>query len=159
MHGADARRRDLRGGGGSRWGGRSNADGIGRLFKNVFLADSSDSGATWENLRPLLDAEGRPVLVFGECHAQLVEIPDGRVVLVHDRRYPYDKTATIGRISDDGGKRWSRKAYHVSDGIGYAASIALEDGTIVTVTGNTRLDAQANPIEPWSVQAVRWKPV
>ena len=105
----------------------------------------------------MFDADGKPLLVFGECHGQLVDLPDGRVVLVHDLRYPYEKQATIGRVSDDGGKTWSRDIYHVSAGGGYAASVALEDGTIVTVTGNTRIDSAAKPIEPWSVQAVRWK--
>ena len=130
---------------------------MGRLFKHVFLGDSPDGSRTWEHLRPLSDAEGRPLLVFGECHGQLVELPDGRVVLVHDRRYPYDKGETIGRVSEDGGKAWSRYVYHLSEGSGYPASVALDDGTIVTVVGNTRLDAQSRPIEPWRVQSVRWR--
>ena len=78
-------------------------------------------------------------------------------MLVHDRRYPYTQSETIGRVSGDGGKTWSRNVYHLSEGTGYAASVALEDGTIVTVAGNTGLDMAARPIEPWSVQAVRWK--
>jgi hypothetical protein len=106
----------------------------------------------------LFDAEGRALLIFGECHGGLVELPDGRVVLVHDRRYPYDKMGSIGRISENGGKTWSRSAYHVSAGCGYPASVVLEDGTIVTVTGSTRYDTQPIPIEPWSVEAVRWRP-
>ena len=140
-----------------KWGGKSEPDGIGRFFKHAFLGDSSDGGRTWENLRPLFDAEGKPLLVLGECHGQLVKLPDGRVVLVHDLRYPYVKQATIGRVSADGGKTWSRDVYHLSDGGGYAASAVLDDGTIVTVTGNTRTDPTAKPIEPWSVQAVRWR--
>ena len=139
------------------WGGNSEADGIGRLFKHVFLGDSSDGGRTWENLRPLFDAEGSALLVTGECHGQLAELPNGHLVLVHDRRYPYDKGETIGRVSEDGGRTWSRKVYHLSDGCGYPASVALKDGTIITVVGDTRLDAQSRPLEPWSVQVVRWR--
>ena len=139
------------------WGGSTEPDAIGRFFKHGFLGDSSDGGRTWKNLRPLFDAEGTALLVIGECHGQLVELADGRVVLVHDRRYPYTQSETIGRVSGDGGKTWSRNVYHLSEGTGYAASVALEDGTIVTVAGNTGLDMAARPIEPWSVQAVRWK--
>lgn len=139
------------------WGGHPEGDGIGRLFKHVFLGDSSDGGRTWTDLRPLFDAEESALLVYGECHGQLAELPDGRLVLVHDRRYPYDQGETIGRVSGDGGSTWFRDVYHLSDGSGYPASAALEDGTIVTVVGNTRLDAQSRPIVPWSVQAVRWR--
>ncbi|MFH1008247.1 MAG: hypothetical protein V1800_12230 [Candidatus Latescibacterota bacterium] len=73
-------------------------------------------------------------------------------------RYPYDQGETIGRVSADGGKTWARTVYHLSDGSGYAASVVLSDGTIVTVVGNIRLDGGSMPIEPWSVQAVRWRP-
>ena len=41
-------------------------------------------------------------------------VPDGCLVLVHDRRYPYDKGETIGRVSEDGGKTWLRKVYPIS---------------------------------------------
>jgi len=140
------------------WGGKPEGDGAGRLFKHVFLGDSHDRGRTWENLRPLFDAQGRGLLVFGECHGQLVTLPDERVVLVHDRRYPYDRGETIGRVSEDGGMTWSRDVYHLSAGSGYPASVALEDGTLITVVGNTRFDARSRPIEPWSVQVIRWRP-
>lgn len=138
------------------WGG-GNPDGIGRIFKQVFLGDSFDGGKTWQNLRPLLSREGRPLLKFGQCHGQVVQVPDGRVVLVHDHRYPYDRTETVARVSEDGGQTWSTNAYHVSEGTGYPASVALEDGTLVTVTGNTRLNPDASPAEPWRVQAICWK--
>lgn len=64
-------------------------------------------------------------------------------MLVHDRRYPYDRGETIGRVSEDGGKTWLRKGYHISDGSGYPASVALNDGTIVTVVGNTQRDPRS----------------
>ena len=132
------------------------------VFKRVFLADSTDGGKTWEQPRPVCDRAGHGVLEFGECHGQLVELPDGRLVLVYDHRYPYENAETIARVSDDGGQTWSAQAYHVSFGMGYPASVALDDGTIVTVTGNTPLySPQGCAIgdHTWSVQAVRWRPV
>jgi hypothetical protein len=47
--------------------------------------------------------------------------------------------------------------YHVSDGIGYPSSVALTDGTIVTITGATKLDASFRPIGEWRAQAIRWR--
>ncbi|MEW6753644.1 MAG: hypothetical protein AB1505_22070 [Candidatus Latescibacterota bacterium] len=96
--------------------------------------------------------------MFGQCHGQLAQVPDGRVVLVHDHRYPYNHTQTIGRVSADrGGRIWSRQAYHLTDGIGYSASVVSRDGTITTLTGNTPLDAQARPTGPYGVLAIRWR--
>ena len=97
------------------------------------------------------------MLELGECHGQMVELADGRLVLSHDRRYPYDRGETIGRVSEDGGKTWLRKGYHISDGSGYPTSVALNDGTIVTVVGNTRPDPRSRPTEAWSFQVVRWR--
>ena len=39
----------------------------------------------------------------------------------------------------------------------YPAGVALPDGTLVTLTGSTRLDKSFRPIGGWQVQAVRWK--
>lgn len=142
------------------WGGDPKGDVTGRLFKHVFLGDSDDGGRTWTDLRPVLDPEGRPLLLLGECHGQLAQLPDGRVVLVNDRRYPFPLHAdndVRGRVSDDDGRTWSPEAYQVATGMGYPASVALDDGTIVTVTGNTQLDDRVRPIGPWSAQAVRWR--
>ena len=139
------------------WGGARRPDNIGRIFKHVFLGDSEDKGPTWRNLRPLMTKDAKPVLVFGECHGQLVQLPDGRLVLVHDRRYPYENAEVIARVSHDEGKTWGPDAYHVSCGFGYPASVALEDGTIVTVTGNTTFDANGNPIGEPPVRAIRWR--
>ena len=94
------------------------------------------------------------MLEFGEPHGQLVQVPDGRVVLVHDRRYPYQHAHTRARISNDEGRTWEPEIYHVSDGMGYPASVALPDGTVVTITGNTKLDASFRPIGKWRVQAM-----
>ena len=126
-------------------------------FKHVWLGDSDDDGRTWKNLRAVRDREGRPLLDFGEPHGQLVQTPDGRVVLVHDCRYPYEESHTRARVSNDEGRTWGPEIYCVSDGMGYPSSVALSDGTIITITGNTKLDATFRPIGGWRVQAVRWR--
>lgn len=127
------------------------------VFKHVFIGDSDDNGRTWQNLRAVRDREGRPLLDFGEPHGQLVQVPDGRVVLVHDCRYPYEKAHTRARISKDEGQTWEPEIYHLSAGLGYPSSVALADGTIVTMTGTTKLDARFRPIGGWRVHAIRWR--
>ena len=129
----------------------------GPLFKRVFIGRSGDEGATWTGLRPLETKAGTSLLEFGECHGQLLQVPDGRIVLVHDRRYPYDRSEVRARVSNDHGRTWEPDVYHLTDGMGYPASVALEGGTIVTVTGCTRSDARAVPIKPWRVNALRWR--
>jgi len=127
------------------------------VFKHVFIGDSDDNGRTWKDLRAVRDRDGRPLLDFGEPHGQLVQVPDGRVVLVHDCRYPYEHAHTRARISNDEGQTWEPEIYHISAGMGYPASVALPDGTTVTITGTTKLDARFRPIRGWQVHAIRWK--
>jgi hypothetical protein len=125
-------------------------------FKNVFLGDSYDGGTTWENLRPLKDEQGNALLGYGEAHGQLVQVPDGRVVLVHDHRYPAEQRDNRARVSWDEGQTWEPERYYISYGNAYPASVALEDGTIVTVNGN----CGANwgwPSGPWIAHAIRWQ--
>jgi hypothetical protein len=132
-----------------KWGGSLKPDNIGRYFKHVFLGDSTDGGKTWKNLRPVRDSEGRALLKSGEAHGQLVELPDGRIVLTHDRRFDRQ---TIGRVSSDGGQTWSPNVYHLLRGSGYSASVSLMDGTVVTVSGAT--NERGAP----ALMAIRWKP-
>ena len=138
-------------------GGSSGSTPEGPLFKRVFIGRSGDGGRNWTGLRPLETEDGTSVLEFGECHGQLLQVPDGRVVLVHDRRYPYECSEIRARISHDDGLTWGSEVYHLTDGMGYPASVVLEDGTIVTVTGCTRTDDRAEPLGPWSVAALRWR--
>lgn len=128
------------------------------IFKHVFVGDSHDDGRTWTDLRPLRTKAGLPLLQFGECHGQLVQLPDGAVVLVHDRRYPYEESEIRARVSRDDGRTWEPEVYHLTRGMGYPASVALEDGAIVTVTGSTRIDSRAVPLAEWTVHAIRWRP-
>ncbi len=125
-------------------------------FKNVFLADSDDGGATWKNFRPLRDSQGQVLITYGQCHGQLVRVPDGRVVLVHDTRYPNEERDVRAHISSDGGQTWAPEVYYLSFGRGNPASVVLEDGTIVTVTGNWPY-GKSGPIGPPSAQVIRWK--
>ena len=125
-------------------------------FKHVFLGDSFDGGVTWSNLRPLRDVSGRALLQYGQCHGQLVQVPDGRVVLVYDNRYPAEGRDVRARVSSDNGQTWDPAVYYLSFGRGNPASVVLPDGTIVTVTGNWPYGS-GGPIGPPSVQAVRWR--
>ena len=129
----------------------------GSLFKRVSIGQSRDEGRTWSDLRPLETNDGAPLLDFGECHGQLLQVSDGRVVLVHDRRYPRLQSGTRARVSHDQGRTWEPEVFHLAAGSGYPASVALEDGTIVTVTGSVRSEADATPILPWTVTAIRWR--
>ena len=144
-------------GGDPDWSHPTSGKRANSAFKHVFIGESDDNGRTWKNLRALRDREGRALLEFGETHGQLVEARDGRVVLVHDRRYPYEQAHTRARVSLDEGRTWEPEIYHVSQGMGYPAGVALPDGTLVTLTGSTRLDKSFRPIGGWQVQAVRWK--
>lgn len=140
------------------WGGKPVPDGIGRFFKQVFLGDSVDGGRTWQNLRPLLDADGRPVLEFGETHGHLQELPDGRLILVHDRRYPYDSANIVAHLSEDGGTTWRRERYHLAFGVGYPSSLALADGTVLTATTATPFGSDGLPTEPCCrARLIRWR--
>ena len=125
-------------------------------FKHVFIGDSNDSGRTWQNLRPVCDKAGKALIGFGECHGQLVQTADGRVVLVHGNRYPSQHGEIRARVSCDEGKTWLPEVYHMAHGRGYASSVALPDGTIVTITGEVAL-AKGPVKTPCLVVAIRWK--
>jgi len=125
-------------------------------FKNVFLADSGDKGVTWTNFRPLRDSTGKVLIKYDECHGQLVQVPDGRVVLLHDNRNPSEERDVRARVSSDGGQTWDPDIYYMSFGRGDPASVALDDGTIVTVTGSWPY-GPSGPIGPSTVKAIRWK--
>jgi hypothetical protein len=126
--------------------------------KRVFFADSEDGGATWKNFRPLWRRPGGKIdLAHGEAHGHAAQLADGRVVLLHECRYPYDEGDVRARVSHDEGQTWRPEIYHLSQGHGYAGSVVLGDGAIVTVCGNTPLDPQGRPLAPWQAQVVRWR--
>ena len=131
-----------------------------KVSKTACFLDSEDGGLTWQNARPALDGEGNPVLERGQCHGWSGQLPDGRIVMVHDHRYPYPQGQAIARVSHDGGKTWDRRAYHLNLGSGYPAILVLEDATIVTVSGAALYDDVGKPRASrnlWRSVAVRWK--
>ena len=131
----------------------------GSIGKRVFLADSADAGRTWTDFRPVRRAETAAMdIVFGEAHGHLVQLSDGTVVLAHERRYPYVVGDVRARVSRDEGKTWAPQTYRLSPGHGYAASVVLPDGTIVTALGNTPLNERGRSVDgKWYAQVVRWR--
>ena len=77
--------------------------------------------------------------------------------MVHDCRYPYDQAQVAAHVSDDHGKTWRRDRYHISFHYGYPSSFVLDDGTIVTVTGNKPIGSAETEKLPFSAQVVRWR--
>lgn len=136
--------------------GRGNHSTVG---KRILLADSTDQGKTWSGLRPLWRNEGGPMdIAFGEAHGHLCQLSDGTVILVHERRYPYEHGDIRARVSRDEGQTWLPETYKLSPGHGYGASVVLADDTIVTAVGNSALDKRGrNPSGKWTAQVVRWR--
>ncbi|MDP7305180.1 MAG: hypothetical protein QGG09_18875, partial [Pirellulaceae bacterium] len=62
------------------------------------------------------------------------------------------------RISLDLGKTWQPQLYILAKGVGYAGSVVLEDGTIVTVTGDGEVKNGRPNGRGYTLQAIRWKP-
>ena len=137
------------------WGGRP-ADNVGRIFRQVMFSTSTDGGRTWAMMQPFADADGKPVIVQQETNGQLVPLPNGRLVLVHQRRF--GPMQVIARVSDDNGLTWSHDEYRLSAGFGYSGNTVLPDGTIVTVTGQT-LASQGleGPNADNRAQVIRWR--
>jgi hypothetical protein len=131
---------------GASWGELpAEPDAHGRLFRHVVLGESDDGGQPWHNLRPILAADDTPLMAHGESNGELVELSDGRLVLVHQTRYAESFDAAKGgfrgrstlsaRVSDDAGLTWRRQRYRLMFGFGYSGTLALADDTLVTVTG------------------------
>ncbi len=148
-------------------GGNYNTVGN-KAFANIFMSESSDKGYTWAKLHPFCDKDSNPLVFWGDPHGTLLQIPDGRIVAVYDHRYERgaegkdagrENTENRALISSDEGKTWGPEVYRVSFGKGYPSSVALEDGTIVTVTGNTTIKAGPQGKQKWTAHVVRWKPL
>jgi len=133
-------------------------DALGRMFKNVLLGDSPDGGCTWQNLRPVVDAQGNTLLPRYDTSAELVQMPCGRLVMVIVRRGPYGQCQLIGKVSTDSGRTWLPEEYRLTAGFGYSSSVALPDGTIVTVTGKTLpKDGVRMRDRPFGAEVIRWR--
>lgn len=125
-------------------------------FKHLFLADSEDGGNTWKNFRPVKDKQNHFLIAYGQCHGQLIQLNDGRVVLLHDNRYEPEQRDVRARVSLDNGQTWESETYYISFGRGDPASVVLDDDTIVTVTGNWRY-SPTGPVGNPTAQVIRWK--
>lgn len=99
----------------------------GRLF-TTYQSESLDGGVTWSAPRPLLED-------LGGAPAHLYKMEDGRLFSVYGyRSVPYGIRVMF---SEDGGKTWDtgHTLYtnpYTAD-LGYPATIALEDGSFLTV--------------------------
>jgi len=120
--------------------------------KTVQLRQSEDGGRSWSEAQQL-------TWVFGQAHCDLARVSDNTVVAVYENRYPVGKPDIRARISRDLGKTWEPMLYILADGVGYAGSIGLDDGTIVTVTGDGKME-DGRPIgRGYTLQAIRWRPM
>ena len=128
-------------------------------YKTVFLADSDDGGKTWHRFRQLTN-------YHGQCHGYGVGLSDGTFMVAYDHRYPRDLSSGRAMISRDEGETWEDEVYYLyyGDGVsGFSQSLALDDGSILTVGGiSHELEGRrswagaSGKSELW---AIRWKPV
>jgi len=133
---------------------------LGSVHKNVLLADSDDGGRTWTNVRA-----GSNLL--GEMHGSAVELPDGRIALMHVHRVPWLHGGERARVSRDGGNTWTPETYYLSTVLTYpeySTSCVLppeladgEPGMILTVLGDRPFAVGVD--RPGLMQAVRWRPL
>jgi hypothetical protein len=64
----------------------------------------------------------------------------------------------IGKVSEDGGRTWLPEEYRVMAGFGYPSSLALPDGTIITVSGKTVPKEGVRISErPRGAEVIRWR--
>ena len=130
------------------------------LHKCVMLADSDDGGASWTNVRK--GCHG-----LGEMHGSAVELPDGRIVLMHVHRVPWLHGGERAHVSGDGGNTWEKEIYYLSTVLTYpeySTNCVLppdladgEPGMILTVLGDRPGSVHVH--RPPLLQAVRWRPL
>ena len=118
-------------------------------IKNGVIAESSDGGRTWQNLR-LFDT-------YGSVPGELIEAPNGVVAALWLQRYPYEKAAIRVRLSNDGGRSWRDRTYSLLEAHGYPSSVVLPDGTIITACESTRLSRNGRPRGERTMAAARWR--
>ncbi len=155
---------------------RALGGGNAAYSKNLAMLDSDDRGITWKNPREV-------TRMLGTMHGSTVELPDGRIVLIHCSRGPWKHGGERARVSRDGGNTWQPEKYYLHTTPtypGYSASCLLppkladgKPGMILTIVGNRRLEhrhllasgdknskrSQPERFAPPSMQAVRWRPL
>jgi Arc/MetJ-type ribon-helix-helix transcriptional regulator len=81
-----------------------------------------------------------------------------RAAWVDLNRHPVHKPDIRARLSHDLGTSWKSELYVLAEGVGYAGSVGLADGTIVTVTGDGEVKNGKLAGRGYTLQAIRWKP-
>jgi len=119
--------------------------------KTIQLRWSDDGGRSWS-------ASHQLTWVFGQAHCDLARLSDSTIVAVYENRYPVNEADVRARISRDLGKTWEPTLYILAEGVGYAGSIGLDDGTIVTVTGDGETKNGQPAGRGYTLQAIRWRP-
>jgi hypothetical protein len=104
------------------------------FLKNVAVAESDDDGRTW--------SVPRVVTRFNEAPGDLVQMPDGTVVISYQQKNAPSGVRAI--VSRDEGRSWEATAYMLgwwgaqgsgpsSSSGGHTSSVVLRDGRILTV--------------------------
>ena len=124
-------------------------------FKNVFLMDSTDGGASWTRPRML-------TTVYGQTYGSPLSQSDGTVVVVHDTRYGPGGPGSRALISRDEGKTWQDEVYYLdaTNFTGsYSASVVFDDDTILTIAASSVGYSWEEVKDKTDLYAIRWKPV
>ena len=95
--------------------------------QDVWLTRSKDGGKTWSEPKPLTPARVHP--------ADLVQLPDGRVLLVAgDRRNPFGVRGVIGTVDTfDWANSFQLSDTATNNDCGYPSSIVLKDSRVMTI--------------------------
>jgi hypothetical protein len=118
----------------------------------LYLARSSDRGRSWSAPEALTREQ--------EIPADLVELPDGRIVLCHGERNP--PMGVQAMVSSDGGRTFNRRdklalawrAPHRDTG--YPTSVLRKDGQVLTLY--YQMDDPATHPQSAKCKAVVWRP-
>jgi hypothetical protein len=129
-------------------------------LEGIAISISKDNGVTWSPLNTLYQG--------GRMHANLLRMPDGRLVMTYIVRQDYEGIRRVSYrrgceaiVSRDHGVTWNRAEKYVldefeySDGsplslaCGHLSSTLLSDGNILTTYGNYLAKAAV---------VIRWKP-
>ena len=132
---------------------RSNAGTpSGARIQALFIARSKDRGKTWSPPQALTHEL--------EIPADLVELPDGRIVLCHgERNYPMGVHAAV---SSDGGRAFnlhdklSLSWFANNRDTGYPSSVVRKDGRILTLY--YQVDDTTNHPQSAKCKALIWEP-
>ena len=124
-----------------------------RGFKNVFLMNSKDDGATWTQPRML-------TTVYGQTFGYPAVQSDGTAVVVHDTRYGPGPPGSRAMVSRDEGRTWEDEVYYLDSTNftgSYSASLVLEDDTILTIAASSVGRSWDAVREKTDLYAIRWK--